>query len=122
MRIRYCSLVLTAALSAPMQFNPAAASSSDSEVAARTIGAQLQRQGVACTAPRTPVRDDAASIPHETVWTLRCDEASYEVRLIPDRKALIKPISVGLTECRADQGNLRPLTDDGSVFDQRRTQ
>jgi hypothetical protein len=34
-----------------------------------------------------------ASIPHESVWTVRCDEALYRVRLIPRLRAEITPIS-----------------------------
>jgi hypothetical protein len=75
------------------QFQSAAASVVEPEATAEIIAAQLHRQGVACTAPRDPARDDAASIPHESVWTVRCDEALYRVRLIPRRRAEITPIS-----------------------------
>lgn len=53
------------------------------ERTAGVIAAQLHRQGVACTAPRNAVRDANNSVADEIVWTLRCDEASYKVRLIP---------------------------------------
>ena len=53
------------------------------------VAAQLHRQGVACTAPRNAVRDEVAD---EDVWTLRCDEASYKVRLIPHVVARVTPI------------------------------
>jgi hypothetical protein len=59
---------------------------------AGVIAAQLHRQGVACTAPRNAVRDANNSVADEIVWTLRCDEASYNVRLIPHIGARITPI------------------------------
>ncbi len=93
MRIRFRPLLLTAIVSVLAQFNFAAASVMEPEATPQIIAAQLHRQGVSCTAPRGAVRDTAASAAHESVWTMRCDEALYRVRLIPRRRAEITPIS-----------------------------
>ena len=86
-------LLLTAAFGALVQTNPAASIAMESETTAGIIAAQLHRRGVACTAPREATRDLRASEPHETIWTLRCDEALYEVRLFPRTGARIRPLS-----------------------------
>ena len=78
------------------QFNPTVASAMRPERTAEIIAAQLHRRGVVCTAPRSPVRDAAASVAHESVWALVCDEASYLVRLVPaGRRVEITPLSIG---------------------------
>ena len=41
---------------------------------------------------RNAVRDANNSVANEIVWTLRCDEASYSVRLIPHVGTRITPI------------------------------
>jgi hypothetical protein len=98
MRIRYRLLTCIAALIALTQFNPTAASVMEPERTSEIIAAQLHRRGVACTAPRIPARDAAAFLPHESVWTLRCDEAVYRVRLgVGSRRVQITPISIGST-------------------------
>jgi len=50
---------------------------------AEIIAAQLRRQGVACTTPRSAARDTENSAPHEIVWKLQCDEATYLITLVP---------------------------------------
>jgi hypothetical protein len=37
--------------------------------------------------PRDAVRNAGNSAPLETVWTLRCDEASYRFALVPHWRA-----------------------------------
>ena len=86
------------ALGATAQFNPAEAFAASSEKAPGIIAAQVRRQGVACTTPRGTVLESEESTPHETVWILRCDEASYRVTLIPHLAARITPV------CQRDQG------------------
>ena len=53
-----------------------------SEEAAEIVAAQLRRQGVACSNPKNVLPDLGNSLPHEKVWVLRCDEASYRVTLL----------------------------------------
>lgn len=59
---------------------------------AQIIGAQLHRQGVACTGPRSAHKDAYNSVANEIVWILHCDEGAYSVRLIPHIGARITPI------------------------------
>lgn len=90
--------LLVGALAATAQLNPAAAFATPPEKAPRIVAAQVRRQGVACTTPRGAMLDSENSRPHETVWILRCDEASYRVTLIPPLGARITPV------CQRDQG------------------
>jgi hypothetical protein len=96
MQLRHCRLLLAAAFGAIVQLYPAPSLATESENA-EVIAAQLRRQGVACTTPRSAARDTDNSTPHETVWKLHCDEASYLVTLVPHLGAHITPI------CREDQ-------------------
>ena len=57
------------------------------------IAAQIRAQGYACDQPQSATRDAQASRPDEEVWLLRCEGASYRVRLIPDMAAQVERIS-----------------------------
>ena len=83
MQPRYRRLLHVAVLAAIAQFHPIAGFATPPNKVAGIIAAQLHRQGVACTTPRDAVRDAKNSTPLETVWTLRCDEASYRFTLVP---------------------------------------
>jgi hypothetical protein len=83
---------LAGVLGALTQLHPTAAWSVSSEKAAGIVAAQLHRQGVACTNPKDALPDLGTSVPHEKVWVLRCDEASYRVMLSPHTRALITPL------------------------------
>ena len=62
-------------------------SASAEEGAKTVIAAQVRDQGHPCGTPEAAVRDETLSKPGEAVWTLTCDNASYQVRLIPDMAA-----------------------------------
>jgi len=49
-------------------------------------------RGYACDQPQSVTRDAQASKPDEEVWLLRCEGASYRVRLIPDMAARVERI------------------------------
>ena len=85
------SRLLVAILGAITELHPAASFATPSEKVAEIIAAQLHRQGVACTTPRDAVPNLENSTALETVWTLRCDEATYRVTLIPHMRAHITP-------------------------------
>jgi hypothetical protein len=53
------------------------------------VAAQIRSQGYACSEPVAAARDREASAPNVTVWTLRCGNASYRVRLVPDMAAQV---------------------------------
>jgi hypothetical protein len=57
------------------------------------IAAQIRSQGYACDQPQSATRDPQASKPNEEVWILRCEGASYRVRLIPDMAARVERIN-----------------------------
>lgn len=56
------------------------------------IAAQLRMQGFKCDRPKSATRDAAASRPDEAAWIIRCENARYRVRLIPDMKAIVEPL------------------------------
>jgi len=56
------------------------------------IAAQIRMQGFACDKPVSAERDRAASRPNETVWFLKCEGRSYQVRLVPDMAADVRLI------------------------------
>ena len=56
------------------------------------IAAQIRRQGYACDQPQSATRDVQASKPDEAVWLLRCEGATYRVRLMPDMAAQVERI------------------------------
>jgi hypothetical protein len=56
------------------------------------IAAQIRAQGYRCDAPVSAERDAALSRPDEAVWILRCQNASYRVRLIPDLAARVEQL------------------------------
>lgn len=55
------------------------------------IAAHLRTQGYKCDAPKSATHDAAASRPDEAVWIIRCENARYRVRLIPDMAAKVEP-------------------------------
>jgi hypothetical protein len=57
------------------------------------IAAQIRSQGYACDQPQSATRDAQASTPDEEVWLLRCEGASYRVRLISDMAAQVERIN-----------------------------
>jgi hypothetical protein len=54
------------------------------------IAAQIRRQGYQCESPESAKRDVRASKPDEPVWVLRCGNAVYRVRLVPDMAAKVE--------------------------------
>jgi len=88
--------ILLAAAGAQMLLPPQARAASLEETL-KIIAAQLHKQGVTCTMARRAMRDAIKSTPHQAVWIVECDEATYRVRLIPRRQALITPIAAGNT-------------------------
>jgi hypothetical protein len=85
------SMLAISALVAMTQFYAAVTSASGSETAPSIIATQLRRQGFVCT-PQEAMHDTQRSVAHEAVWTVRCSEASYRVRLIPHVGARVMPI------------------------------
>jgi hypothetical protein len=55
-----------------------------------TIAAQIRMQGFVCGKPQSAVRDARRSKPDEAVWVLKCNNAAYRIRLIPDMAAKVE--------------------------------
>lgn len=60
--------------------------------AATVVADHIRQQGYACRTVESANRDAAASKPDEAVWILKCDGATYRVRLVPDRAAVVEPV------------------------------
>lgn len=60
------------------------------ETPAAVLATQVRRQGYACDKPLSAVRDAKRSKPDQAVWILRCANATYRMRLIPDRAAIVE--------------------------------
>ena len=56
------------------------------------ISAQIRAQGYRCDMPVSAERDPALSRPDEAVWILKCQNATYRVRLIPDMAARVEQL------------------------------
>jgi hypothetical protein len=57
------------------------------ETPSNIIAAQIRTQGYPCKQPLAATRNRQASKPNETDWVLRCGNATYRVRLVPDLAA-----------------------------------
>jgi hypothetical protein len=60
------------------------------EKSAEIIAVQIRDQGYACDKALSAERDEMLSTPDEAVWTLRCENATYRVKLIPDMAAKVE--------------------------------
>jgi hypothetical protein len=60
------------------------------EMPAEIIAAQIRDQGYACDKALSAERDGERS--DDAVWILKCQNATYRVRLIPDMAAKVEPL------------------------------
>lgn len=60
------------------------------EKPADIVATQIRKQGYKCEKPKSAERDSAASKADGVVWVLRCDSATYRVRLIPKMAAQVE--------------------------------
>ncbi|KAB2912301.1 MAG: hypothetical protein F9K29_19800 [Hyphomicrobiaceae bacterium] len=56
------------------------------------IAAHIRQQGYACNDALQAIRSRRASRPNQAAWILRCDNATYRVRLIPDMAAHVEVV------------------------------
>jgi hypothetical protein len=78
------------AISLQLTFLPAQAAD---EMSAEIIAVQIRDQGYACDKALTAERDQKFSKPGEDAWILKCDNATYRVRLIPDMAAKVERLN-----------------------------
>jgi hypothetical protein len=62
------------------------------EMSAEIIAAQIRDQGYACTKALSAERDEKLSKPDEVAWILKCNNATYRARLIPDMAAKVEKL------------------------------
>ena len=63
----------------------------DDNAAADLVATQVREQGYTCEEPTSASQDPDSE--GDAVWTLRCANASYRVRLVPDMAAQIEQIN-----------------------------
>lgn len=71
---------------------PSAPAAAETEKPAEIIAAHIRTQGYPCDKPLSAQRNRKASKPNEAAWTLRCSNAVYNVRLIPDMAAHVEKV------------------------------
>ena len=69
-----------------------ARTASAQQTPASGIAAQIRAQGYRCDAPVSGRRDARRSKPDEAFWILKCRNATYGVRLIPDMAARVERV------------------------------
>jgi hypothetical protein len=70
----------------------AAKAAETEETPKEIIADQIRRQGFSCDNALSAERDRERSKPDQAVWILKCDKATYRVRLIPDMAAVVERI------------------------------
>ncbi|MCU0955010.1 MAG: hypothetical protein MUC37_10470 [Hyphomicrobium sp.] len=56
------------------------------------IAVQIRKQGFTCVNPESATQDKEQSRPDEPVWLLKCEGASYRVRMMPDQAAKVEKL------------------------------
>ena len=54
------------------------------------LAAQIRDQGYLCSKPLSAKKDLTRSRPDQAVWVLRCKNANYRLRLVPDMAARVQ--------------------------------
>ena len=54
------------------------------------LAAQIRDQGYRCNSPLGAKKDVRRSRPDEAAWVLRCKDATYRLRLVPDMAARVQ--------------------------------
>ena len=54
------------------------------------LAAQIRDQGYRCNSPLSAKKDVRRSRPDEAAWVLRCKDATYRLRLVPDMAARVQ--------------------------------
>ena len=63
------------------------------EISAEILAVQIRDQGYACEKALSAERDPKFSKPGEDAWVLKCDNANYRVRLVPDMAAKVERLN-----------------------------
>ena len=81
---------LYAGVSVLLVATPLSAQTEPGEDPKDIIAVQIRKQGFACVNPESATQDKEASKPDEPVWLLKCEGASYRVRMMPDQAAKVE--------------------------------
>jgi hypothetical protein len=87
-RLILCAMVMLVTIA--VKTGTAQRSSGAEEMSGDTLAVQLRRQGHRCDAPVRAERDAERSRPDSAVWTVRCANVAYRMRLVPDRAAAVE--------------------------------
>ncbi len=79
-------IISTLAAVGAINTRPSAAQDMPPEI----IAAQIRSQGFACERPLSATRDKKLSKPDQAVWTLKCQNLVYRVRLDPGMGARVQ--------------------------------
>jgi hypothetical protein len=88
--LRGFTFVLCAVLSGTLGTKVVAQSAEDTPK--EIIADQIGQQGYSCVKPISAQRDIKLSKADEAVWILKCKNAAYRVRLVPDMAAMVERV------------------------------
>ena len=83
----FASLSTIVAVCAAMSSTTMVARAASDETPIDILAVRVREQGFACETPKSAERLPEQSAPNETVWLLKCEDAAYKVRLVPDLAA-----------------------------------
>ena len=90
-RVRACSVLLILLAATTWLLVPAAIA--QLEDAKEVLAVRVREQNHPCHTPLKAEREEARSKAHDAVWLLRCDNASYRLRLRMDMGAEITKLN-----------------------------
>lgn len=64
----------------------------DQSIDVAVVADQVRSQGYACANPISAERIAAESAPEEPVYLLKCENATYQVQLVPDQAAKVNEV------------------------------
>jgi hypothetical protein len=76
----------------PLLATNASAQVQEGDDSVDVISALLRRQGYRCDRPLSTKRDAELSKPDQAVWDVKCANATYRVRLVPNMAAHVERI------------------------------
>jgi hypothetical protein len=91
-KIMRSSLALLALVAAATLVSPAARADNGLEPPMDLLASQLRDQGFECKNPKKAKEEPKESAPHETVWLVDCDDASYRMTVVPDLAAKVQKL------------------------------
>lgn len=88
-----CSAIAAAVLIGALPNVTESFAADPKEVSKDIIAVQIRKQGFTCKTPLSAERDTTTGNPDDPVWTLKCDDASYRVHLIPNMAAQVEKLA-----------------------------